>query len=193
MGRHSLPGPEDRGSQEPADERPDEQQTQRFGFGGFDSTDRDFGSDDHPADLGHENEAPDRDPASAPAPVPPRPTGAQREWEDGEWTGSHRAVTPGRRKVSIGVIVALVSVVVVVGAVILWRFFGDTLSNRSDVAAARCVEGDVKVSVITDPAIAEPVAALAERYNSTADPVGDRCVKISVGHADSDRVVNGFT
>ena len=125
--------------------------------------------------------------------MPPRPTGAQRDWEDGEWTGSHRAVTPGRRKVSIGVIVALVSVVVVVGAVILWRFFGDTLSNRSNVAAARCVEGDVKVSVITDPAIAEPVAALAERYSSTADPVGDRCVKISVGHADSDRVVNGFT
>ena len=84
------------------------------------------------------------------------------------------------------------AVVVVVGAVILWRFFGDTLSNRSDAAAARCVEGDVKVSVVADPAIAEPVAALAERYNSTADPVGDRCVKISVGPADSDRVVNGF-
>ena len=39
------------------------------------------------------------------------------EWEGGEWTGSHRAVdAPGRRGVSIGVIVALVTVVVVVGA-----------------------------------------------------------------------------
>src|SRR6476661_2637710 len=97
-----------------------------------------------------------------------------------EWTGSHRAVTPRRRGVSKGVIAALVAVVVVVGAVILWRFFGDALSNRSAVAAARCVSGDVAVAVIADPAIAEPVAALAERYNSTADPVGDRCVKISV-------------
>ena len=98
-----------------------------------------------------------------------------------------------RRKISIGVIVALVSVVVVVGAVILWRFFGDALSNRSDVASARCVDGDVKVSVVADPAITEPVAALAERYNQTADPVGDRCVKVGVLPADSDRVVNGFT
>jgi len=193
MGRHSLPGPEDSGSRQPPDQQPDEQQTERFGFGEKESTDRDFGSDDHRDDLGHADEAPDRDPASAPPPAPPRAPGAQRDWEDGDWTGSHRAVTPGRRKVSIGVIVALVAVVVVVGTVILWRFFGDNLSNRSDVAAARCVDGEVKVSVVTDPAITEPVAALAERYNLTADPVGDRCVKISVGPADSDRVVNGFT
>ena len=115
------------------------------------------------------------------------------DWEGGEWTGSHRAVVPGRRGVSVGVIVALVSVVVVVGAVILWRFFGDALSDRSGVAAARCVDGEVAVAVITDPAITEAVAALAERYNQTAAPVGDRCVKVTVEGADSDRVVNGFT
>ena len=39
------------------------------------------------------------------------------EWEGGEWTGSHRAVQPGRRGVSVGVIAALVAVVVVVGGV----------------------------------------------------------------------------
>ncbi|MGB0969517.1 MAG: hypothetical protein ACPGVG_00945, partial [Mycobacterium sp.] len=123
------------------------------------------------------------------------PTGPQRggDWEDGEWTGSHRAITPGRRGISIGVIVALVSVVVVVGAVILWRFFGDVLSDRSGVAAARCVDGEVDVAVIADPAILEPVTALAERFNQTASPVGDRCVKVNVEGADSDRVVDGFT
>lgn len=114
------------------------------------------------------------------------------DWQDGEWTGSHRAVTPGRRGVSMGVIVALVAVVVVVASVILWRFFGDALSGRSDEAAARCVEGEVAVAVVADPAIAEPVGALAERYNETADPVGDRCVRIGVKSADSDQVVNGF-
>ncbi|MCG7596655.1 substrate-binding and VWA domain-containing protein [Mycobacterium sp. PSTR-4-N] len=114
-------------------------------------------------------------------------------WDNGEWTGSHRAVTPGRRKISVGVIVALISVVVIVGAVIMWRFFGDALSSRSQTAAARCVEGEVAVAVVADPAIAEPVTALAQRYNDTAEPVGDKCVKVEVTSADSDQVFNGLT
>lgn len=81
----------------------------------------------------------------------------------------------------------------VVGAVILWRFFGDALSNRSDVAAARCVHGEVNVAVIADPALTEPVTQLAERYNQSAAPVGDRCVRVDVLAADSDLVVNGLT
>ncbi|GAB3225595.1 hypothetical protein [Mycolicibacterium hippocampi] len=174
MGRHSLPDPEDSAGQEPEDER-----TERFGVDdGFEPTERDFDSDAYRDD-----------------PVPPRSAGPQHggDWDGGEWTGSHRSVTPSRRGVSIGVIVALVSVVVVVGVVILWRFFGDALSNRSDVAAARCVDGEVAVAVVTDPAITEPIAALAERYNETAAPVGDRCVRVAVESADSDQVVNGFT
>ncbi|OBI78965.1 substrate-binding domain-containing protein [Mycobacterium sp. E740] len=114
------------------------------------------------------------------------------DWEGGEWTGSHRAVTPGRRGVSVGVIAALVAVVVLVGAVILWRFFGDALSDRSTQAAARCVDGDLAVAVVADPAIADQIQTLANRYNDTADPVADRCVKIGVKPAESDQVVNGF-
>src|SRR6476661_1765755 len=102
-----------------------------------------------------------------------------------EWTGSHRAVTPRRRGVSKGVIAALVTVVVVVGAVILWRFFGDALSDRSAVAAARCVSGDVAVAVIADGSIAEHIRTLADDYNKTAAPVGDKCVKVGVKSADS--------
>lgn len=114
-------------------------------------------------------------------------------WDNGEWTGSHRAITPGRRGLSVGVIVALISVVVIVGAVILWRFFGDALSSRSDTAAARCVEGEVAVAVVVDPAITEPVTALAQRYNDTAEPVGDKCVKVNVTAGDSDQVFNGLS
>ena len=114
-------------------------------------------------------------------------------WDNGEWTGSHRAMTPGRRGLSVGVIVALISVVVIVGAVILWRFFGDALSSRSDTAAARCVEGEVAVAVVVDPSITEPVTALAQRYNDTAEPVGDKCVKVNVTAGDSDRVFNGLS
>ncbi|HYP94852.1 MAG TPA: substrate-binding domain-containing protein, partial [Mycobacterium sp.] len=121
-------------------------------------------------------------------------SGAQHtgEWEGGEWTGSHRAVATGRRGVSIGVIAALVAVVVVVGGFILWRFFGDALSHRTDAAAARCVDGELAVAVVADPSVADQVRKLADTYNRSAAPVADRCVKVGVKPADSDQVVNGF-
>jgi hypothetical protein len=109
----------------------------------------------------------------------------------GDWRGGHRS-EGGRRGVSIGVIVALVAVVVVVGTVILWTFFGDALSHRSHTAAARCVGGKETVAVIADPSIADPVQQLAESYNSTADPVGDHCMEVSVKPAGSDAVLSGF-
>ena len=89
-------------------------------------------------------------------------------------------------------IVALVAVVVVVGTVILWTFFGDALSHRSHSAAARCVGGKESVAVVADPSIADPVQQLAESYNSTAGPVGDHCMVVSVKPAGSDAVLNGF-
>ena len=120
------------------------------------------------------------------------PPANRRDWESSEWTGSHRAIQPQRRGISVGVIVALVTVVVVVGAVIAWRFFGDALSNRSEAGAARCVAGEVDVAVIADPSIADAITPIADEYNQSADPVGDRCVKVGVKSADSDQVLNGF-
>jgi hypothetical protein len=114
------------------------------------------------------------------------------EWEGGEWTGSHRAVTTGRRGVSVSVIVALVAVVVIVGAFILWRFFGDALSHRTDALAARCVNGEVAVAVVADPSIADQVHKLADAFNQSAAPVADKCVKVGVRSAESDQVVDGF-
>lgn len=172
MGRHSLPDPDES----------DQSGLPARGFG--DSGD--FGDS---GGLGNPEGFDTPGPPSVPRSGPQHSGG----WEGGEWTGSHRAVTPGRRKVSVGVIAALVAVVVVVATVIVWRFVGDALSGRSDVAAARCVEGEVAVAVVADPAIAEPVATLAERYNETAAPVGDRCVKVGVKSADSDQVLNGFS
>jgi Bacterial extracellular solute-binding protein/von Willebrand factor type A domain len=151
----------------------------------YDATDYDV--TDHPGDRGSI--------FSGGATPPPRGSGGPQhggEWEGGEWTGSHRAVTTKRRGVSIGVIAALITVVVVVGAFILWRFFGDALSSRSDAAAARCVDGELAVAVIADPSIADQIQTLAKSYNESASPVGDRCVKVGVKPADSDQVVNGF-
>jgi hypothetical protein len=90
------------------------------------------------------------------------------------------------------VIAALVAVVVIVGAFILWRFFGDALSHRSDALAARCVDGQLAVAVVADPSIADHIQKLADTYNKSAAPVADRCVKVGVKPADSDQVVNGF-
>ncbi len=144
----------------------------------------------HPdADAG-EQDVPDfggpgsRPPASAP------PTGGGHRGGD-DWRGGHRS-DGGRRGVSVGVIAALITVVVVVAAVILWRFFGDALSQRSHTAAARCTAGKETVAVVADPAIAGLIQDFAERYNGSAEPVGDRCVAVTVKQADSNAVVSGF-
>jgi hypothetical protein len=167
---------------------------------GYDETDYDETDYDEPDYASTNYPGPDQDYAASQqfraggAAPPPRATGPQHggEWEGGEWTGSHRAVATGRRGVSLGVIAALVAVVVVVGAVILWRFFGDALSSRSDAGAARCVDGELAVAVVADPSIADQVQTLANTYSESAAPVADRCVKVSVKPADPDQVVNGF-
>ena len=170
---------------------------------GYDETDygdADYGETDYgaPDYLRADYSGPERDHAqSRPrlGAVPPSRSSGQKhagEWEGGEWTGSHRAVAAGRRGVSLGVIAALVAVVVVVGAVILWRFFGDALSSRTNAGAARCVDGELAVAVVVDPSIAGQVQTLAGTYNKSAAPVADRCVKVGVKPADPDQVVNGF-
>jgi hypothetical protein len=174
---------------------------------GYDDTgyqDADYQDQDYPAsdywthddDLGYdEPEQTTRSFATSTPPPRPPSTGPAHggEWEGGDWTGSHRAVAAGRRGVSKGVIGALAAVVVVVGAFILWRFFGDALSSRSEAAAARCVSGDVAVAVIADPSIADQIRTFADQYNKTATPVGDKCVKVGVQSAGSDQVVDGFS
>jgi len=122
-----------------------------------------------------------------PAPPPPSQTGGHRGLPG--FGGGHR--NDGKRRgVSIGVIAALVTVVVVVGVIILWRFFGDALSNRA--GSARCVGDKTPVAVIADPSIADQVQHFADRFNASAAPVGDHCVAVGVKSAGSDAVVDGF-
>jgi len=197
VGRHSIPDPEDSAGEDTPAEPDDgpgyrEPGYDESGHGETDYDEPDYPNADYPEpDEDHAQPQPGRGGGAAP---PPRSSGAQHtgEWEGGEWTGSHRAVATGRRGVSIGVIAALVAVVVVVGGFILWRFFGDALSHRTDAAAARCVDGELAVAVVADPSVADQVRKLADTYNRSAAPVADRCVKVGVKPADSDQVVNGF-
>lgn len=116
------------------------------------------------------------------------PRGGHRDLE--RWR-RHRNDS-GSRGVSVGVIAALVTVIAVVGVVILWRFFGNSLSHRSTDAARNCADGDLTVAVVADPSIADHVQGFADRFNKSAKPVGDRCVAVQVKPADSDAVVGGF-
>ena len=67
-------------------------------------------------------------------------------------------------------IAALITVVVVVAGVILWRFFGGVLSHRSTEAAQQCLAGTANVPVVADPSIADNVKKFAESFNGSADP-----------------------
>lgn len=168
MGRHSIPDPDEPRFSPPRQEPPEPHYQDETGDNAIPDTG--FGD---PVDSD-----------SGP------PTGGHRTV--GEWTGSHRVITPRRRGVSPAVIAALVAVVALVGGVILWQFFGDALSNRSDTAGDRCLGGEAKVAVLADPAIADQISTFAGTFNQTAGPVGDKCVSVSVTAADSNTVIDGL-
>lgn len=222
MGRHSKPDPEDAGdelAEEPVTEGPDPaadsdehpdatagEWSEDYSGEGYYPDDQDqgdfaAGDDDHPAEDafvgGGGEEYPDFPPRGAgdASPEPPgSPASLLRRAGHrglGDWRGGHRS-EGGRRGVSIGVIVALVAVVVVVGTVILWSFFGDALSNRSHRAAGRCVGGKEAVAVIVDPSIADQVQQFADSFNASAGPVGDHCMVVGIKEAGSDAVLDGF-
>lgn len=219
MGRHSFPGPDDF-DDEPLDRDWDAGAPDPFGFGDPDDDEyvddyqdafydepigSDAGYDADPAQYmrrgsGSEEETRYRTgPFGSPGGLPSgsrsdreadrnQPRRGRRELD--RWR-RHRN-DAGRRGVSVGVIAALVAVIVVVGTVILWRFFGNSLSHRSAVAAGTCAHGDLTVAVVADPSIADHVQGFADRFNKTAKPVGDRCVSVQVKPVDSDAVVSGF-
>ncbi|MCV7229304.1 substrate-binding domain-containing protein [Mycolicibacterium komossense] len=222
MGRHSIPGPDDSGDEradhpgdgtdgytsgeydgdyadeydsdyEDGDDYADDREgAEHHAAGGYDVDDPPSESrkytDDYTRDY---TDAFDDRTAVIPA-QGPSPQASGGHVNTGEWTGSHRTVVQGRRGVSMGVIAALVTVVVVVAAVILWRFFGDALTDRSRQAAATCLDGKSNVAVLADPSIAELIGQSAKTFNESAKPVGDKCLTIEVKAADSDAVVGGL-
>ncbi|PYE20709.1 extracellular solute-binding protein [Williamsia limnetica] len=106
--------------------------------------------------------------------------------------GVHRRAG-GSRGISRGllVIVALIVILIILG--FLWSLLGDRISKQGQDAAGRCVEGDLAVSIISDPALAAPLTTVADEYNAT-DPVArDRCITIDVRPADAKVTLDGLT
>lgn len=123
----------------------------------------------------------------------PEPGASFGDAPDGDSQHRRRRLDTTRRGVSRGVIAALVAVGVLVGGIVLWQFFSDAMSRRSEDAARQCVQGTATVAVVADPAIADSVAAIAETYNAEAKPVGDTCVDMAVTPANSDAVIAGLS
>ena len=122
-----------------------------------------------------------------------RPSSGRIPRADNGWQGRRRRDDGGRREVSRGVIAALVAVVLLVGAIIGYRFFGHALSKRSADAAEQCLGGTDTVAVVADPSIADKIAPFAESFNAQADPVGDKCVNVVVTPVDPEPVLRGFS
>ncbi|WP_182347408.1 substrate-binding domain-containing protein [Tomitella gaofuii] len=97
--------------------------------------------------------------------------------------GRHRSAS-GNRRISRGLTLAVVAVLVVVAVVIGWLALRDHAGDVDDRAAASCVNGDVTVSVAAAPSIAPVLTDLAQSYSAAHPVVRDHCVSVKVHKAD---------
>lgn len=96
--------------------------------------------------------------------------------------GRHRGAQ-GFRGVSRGPVIALVSAVVLVLAVVGWFQLRERTSEQGVQAAQSCVEGPAVLEVAADPAIAPQIRTLAARYTATSPVVRDHCMSVHVTSA----------
>lgn len=106
--------------------------------------------------------------------------------------GRHRS-DRATRGVSKGPIIAVVSVIVLVLAVIGWFQLKDRTSSQGTAAAGACVEGDATLDVAADPDIAAPIRDLAARFTDTRPVVRDHCVSVTVRDGDSTAVAEALS
>ncbi|SIS19165.1 substrate-binding domain-containing protein [Williamsia sterculiae] len=98
--------------------------------------------------------------------------------------GKHRSSGTARRGVSRGLLVAIVAVVVLVVAGVLWAQLGDRITDQGNADADRCVKGPQTVSVAVAPALADPLSSIATTYNATAPKARDHCITVEVRPTD---------
>ena len=86
-------------------------------------------------------------------------------------------------------LVAVLAVLVIIGAVAVWNSF----RSAPSVTGATCVKGDVTLAVATDPALMGTVQDLVARFGDSAPVVRDYCVRPQiqlVGSADMVAAIN---
>ncbi|WP_242676704.1 substrate-binding domain-containing protein [Rhodococcus sp. ABRD24] len=93
---------------------------------------------------------------------------------------------------SKGPVIALVTVLLLVLAVVGWFQLRDRTSNQGSAAAELCVEGDATLEVAAAPDLAPQIRDLAARYTATNPVVRDHCVSVSVTASDSNAVADAL-
>ncbi|WP_031936661.1 substrate-binding domain-containing protein [Prescottella defluvii] len=96
------------------------------------------------------------------------------------------------RGVSKGPVIAVVSVILLVVAVVGWFQLRDRTSDQGSAAAGACVEGDATLEVAASPDIADQIRDLAARYTATLPVIRDHCVSVSVTAQDSAAVADAL-
>jgi hypothetical protein len=102
-------------------------------------------------------------------------------------TGTHRAV--GRRRgVAAWPIACLVLIGLLVAGWFGWNWADGVLESRAAAEVASCPQGDATVRVAVDPALEEPVATAADRWNREGTIVREHCVRVDVHAVPSEEV-----
>ncbi|MBT0568213.1 substrate-binding domain-containing protein [Williamsia sp. CHRR-6] len=107
--------------------------------------------------------------------------------------GQHRNEVDRRRGVSRGLILTVLAVAVVAALVVGWVVLGNRLTQDGDSAANACAEGPETVTVISDPDLAAPLAAIATEFGKTRPVVRDKCITVQVKAGDPKVTLDGLT
>ncbi|MGB6181018.1 MAG: VWA domain-containing protein [Rhodococcus sp. (in: high G+C Gram-positive bacteria)] len=109
--------------------------------------------------------------------------------------GEHRragSVSGGRRGVSRGLVVLVVTLALLAAAVFGWLALRDRIADEGAQAAKACVEGEATLAVTADPDIADAVRDVAEAFDATEPVVRDYCVRTSVTERPSTVVADAL-
>ncbi|MFI1914036.1 substrate-binding domain-containing protein [Nocardia sp. NPDC020380] len=106
--------------------------------------------------------------------------------------GTHRA-TGGSRGVSKGPVIAVAAVLVLALAFVGWAWLSNHAKQRDNAAAGSCLDGTSTLDVTVDPALAGPVKAAADRFDSTQPHVRDHCAQVVVNPQPTAAMVTSFT
>lgn len=93
---------------------------------------------------------------------------------------------------SRGLVAAVLSIVLIAAAIVVWRQLGDHIDQQGDEAAGTCVAGKTTVPVIADPAVAETLGSIAQDYAKTNPVVRDHCITIAVRPGDAKVTLDGL-
>lgn len=87
----------------------------------------------------------------------------------------------------------MAAVLVLALAFVGWAWLSNHAKQRDNAAAGSCLDGTSTLNVTVDPALAAPVKAAADRFDSTQPHVRDHCAQVVVNPQPTAAMVTSFT